>query len=142
MLFLSRPAHRFRWLATLIALGVSAAVSADSAHMSARALERAQAGGVELVANVGHGHVLVALHRDPEQRARIGNALGYALSGKRAAAYYNTEEFTIFDQHVFALAGDGCIQEGVTREAYAGALRRTITRRYPTDALLARVPRV
>jgi transketolase len=51
----------------------------------------------------------------------VGNAVGYALSGKRAAARYNTAEHTIFDHHVIALAGDGCLQEGVTREAVAFA---------------------
>ena len=47
----------------------------------------------------------------------IANAVGYALSGKRAAARYNTAEHTIFNHNVVALAGDGCIQEGVAREA-------------------------
>ena len=47
----------------------------------------------------------------------VGNAVGYALSGKRAAARYNTAEHTIFDHHVVALAGDGCLQEGVAQEA-------------------------
>ena len=51
----------------------------------------------------------------------IGNAVGYALSGKRAAAKFNTTDHTIFDQHVFALHGDGCLQEGVAREAIAFA---------------------
>ncbi len=51
----------------------------------------------------------------------IGNAVGYALSAKRAAAVYNTAEHTIFDQHVFALHGDGCLQEGVAKEAIAFA---------------------
>ena len=51
----------------------------------------------------------------------IGNAVGYALSAKRAAAVYNTPEHTIFDQHVFALHGDGCLQEGVAKEAIAFA---------------------
>ncbi|RME73310.1 MAG: transketolase, partial [Verrucomicrobia bacterium] len=38
---------------------------------------------------------------------------------------YNTPEHTIFDHHVVALAGDGCIQEGVAAEAsaLAGHLR-------------------
>ncbi|RME66626.1 MAG: transketolase, partial [Verrucomicrobia bacterium] len=49
----------------------------------------------------------------------IGNAVGMALSGKMAAAVYNTPEHTIFDHHVVALAGDGCIQEGVAAEASA-----------------------
>ena len=51
----------------------------------------------------------------------IANAAGYALSGKRAAAVFNTPDFTLFDHHVIALAGDGCLQEGVAREAIAFA---------------------
>lgn len=47
----------------------------------------------------------------------VANAVGYAISGKRAAARYNTAEHTIFNHHVVALAGDGCLQEGVAREA-------------------------
>ena len=49
----------------------------------------------------------------------IGNAVGYAVSAKMAAARFNTAEHTIFDQHVVALAGDGCMQEGVASEAAA-----------------------
>ena len=51
----------------------------------------------------------------------VGNAVGYAVSGKRAAARFNTPEHTIFDHHVIALLGDGCLQEGVAREAIAFA---------------------
>lgn len=51
----------------------------------------------------------------------IGNAVGYAVSGKMAAARFNTESHTIIDHHVFALAGDGCLQEGVSAEAAAFA---------------------
>jgi transketolase len=51
----------------------------------------------------------------------VGNAVGYALSAKMAAAKYNTDEHTIFDQTIFCLAGDGCLQEGVASEAIAFA---------------------
>ncbi len=51
----------------------------------------------------------------------LGNAVGYALSGRRAAARFNTPAHTIFDHHVIALAGDGCLQEGVAREAISFA---------------------
>lgn len=51
----------------------------------------------------------------------VGNAVGYAVSGKMAAAKFNTAEHTIFDHHVVALAGDGCLQEGVAAEAAAFA---------------------
>ncbi|MEO0413419.1 MAG: transketolase [Verrucomicrobiota bacterium] len=51
----------------------------------------------------------------------IGNAVGYALSGKMAAAKYNTADHEIINHSVVALAGDGCLQEGVAAEAIAFA---------------------
>jgi len=51
----------------------------------------------------------------------IGNAVGYAVAAKMAMARFNTPEHTIIDHHVVALAGDGCIQEGVAAEAVAFA---------------------
>jgi transketolase len=51
----------------------------------------------------------------------IANAVGYAVSGKMAQARFNTAEHVIFDNHVIALAGDGCMQEGVALEAIAFA---------------------
>ena len=51
----------------------------------------------------------------------VGNAVGYALSGKRAAALYNTAAHTLIDHHVIAILGDGCLQEGVAKEAIAFA---------------------
>ncbi|MFT5110675.1 MAG: transketolase [Verrucomicrobiales bacterium] len=47
----------------------------------------------------------------------VGNGVGYAMSGKMAAAKFNTPEHTLFDHHVIVLAGDGCLQEGVSAEA-------------------------
>ncbi len=51
----------------------------------------------------------------------VGNAVGYAVSAKMAAARFNTAEHAIFDHHIVALAGDGCLQEGVAYEAIAFA---------------------
>ncbi len=51
----------------------------------------------------------------------VGNGVGYAVSGKMAAARFNTDEHTLFDHHIFVLAGDGCLQEGVCHEAAAFA---------------------
>ncbi len=51
----------------------------------------------------------------------VGNAVGLALSGRMAAARYNTSAHRIFTQKVVALAGDGCLQEGVASEAAAFA---------------------
>jgi transketolase len=49
----------------------------------------------------------------------VSNAVGYAMSGKMAAAKFNTAEHSIFDNHIVCLAGDGCLQEGVAMEASA-----------------------
>ncbi len=49
----------------------------------------------------------------------VANAVGYAISAKMCEARFNTAEHSIFDHHVFALAGDGCLQEGVAQEASA-----------------------
>src|SRR6478752_4630679 len=51
----------------------------------------------------------------------VGNATGVAMAAKMAAAHFNTAEHKIFDQHVICLAGDGCLQEGVSAEASAFA---------------------
>ena len=51
----------------------------------------------------------------------VGNAVGIAMAAKMAAAHFNTSEHRIFDQHIFCLAGDGCMQEGVSSEASAFA---------------------
>ncbi|MEA3210006.1 MAG: transketolase [Chthoniobacter sp.] len=51
----------------------------------------------------------------------VANAVGYAISQKMAAAKFNTAAHTIFDNHIVALAGDGCMQEGVAMEAVAFA---------------------
>lgn len=51
----------------------------------------------------------------------VANAVGYAVSQKMAAAKYNTAAHTILDNHIVALAGDGCMQEGVAMEAIAFA---------------------
>ncbi|WP_309396427.1 transketolase [Cerasicoccus maritimus] len=52
----------------------------------------------------------------------VGNAVGYAVSGKMLQANFNTADAPILDYHVVCLAGDGCLQEGVSCEAsaYAG----------------------
>lgn len=51
----------------------------------------------------------------------VANAVGYAVSQKMAAAKFNTAAHTILDNHIVALAGDGCMQEGVAMEAIAFA---------------------
>lgn len=47
----------------------------------------------------------------------VANAVGLAMSQKMAAARFNTDDYKIFDNHVYCLAGDGCLQEGIAAEA-------------------------
>ncbi|MDR0715194.1 MAG: transketolase [Puniceicoccales bacterium] len=47
----------------------------------------------------------------------VGNAVGFAISGKKLEVMCNGDERKIFDYNVVCLCGDGCLQEGVTSEA-------------------------
>ena len=49
----------------------------------------------------------------------VSNAVGYAISAKMCEGRFNTPTHTIFDHHIFVLAGDGCLQEGVAQESSA-----------------------
>ena len=52
-----------------------------------------------------------------------GNIVGMAVAAKMAAAHFNTAEHQIFDHIVVGLAGDGCLQEGISQEAASFAGR-------------------
>jgi transketolase len=52
-----------------------------------------------------------------------GNIVGMAVAAKMAAAHFNTAEHKIFDHIVVGLAGDGCLQEGISQEAASFAGR-------------------
>ncbi|SCP05156.1 transketolase, putative [Plasmodium ovale] len=45
------------------------------------------------------------------------NAVGMAICAHNLAEKYNTEDYNIFDNYVYAICGDGCMQEGVFCEA-------------------------
>jgi transketolase len=49
----------------------------------------------------------------------VGNAVGHAIAAKMLAARFNTPDHVVFDHTIWALAGDGCLQEGVASEAAA-----------------------
>jgi transketolase len=55
----------------------------------------------------------------------VATSVGIALAGKWMAERYNQPNFTLFDYDVYALAGDGCMMEGISSEAasLAGHLR-------------------
>jgi len=47
----------------------------------------------------------------------VATSVGMAIAGKWMASYFNRPGFEMFDYDVYALAGDGCMMEGVSGEA-------------------------
>ncbi len=47
----------------------------------------------------------------------VANSVGMAIAGKWLADRYNRGGHTLFDYNVYALAGDGCMMEGISSEA-------------------------
>ena len=47
----------------------------------------------------------------------VATSVGMALAGRWMAQYFNRPDFDIVDYNVYALAGDGCMMEGVSGEA-------------------------
>ena len=55
----------------------------------------------------------------------VATSVGMAIAGRWLAERYNRDDMTVFDFDVYALAGDGCMMEGIASEAasLAGHLR-------------------
>jgi len=47
----------------------------------------------------------------------VATSVGMAIAGQWVAARYNRDGFPLFDFNVYALAGDGCMMEGISSEA-------------------------
>ncbi len=47
----------------------------------------------------------------------LANAVGMAIAQKYLASQFNKDGFPVFDYKIFTIAGDGCLQEGVSAEA-------------------------
>ena len=47
----------------------------------------------------------------------VSNSVGMAMAQRFMAQRYNKPGFALFDYHVYALCGDGCMMEGVSNEA-------------------------
>ncbi len=47
----------------------------------------------------------------------IANSVGMAIAQKYLAARYNRDDFGVFDYDIYTIAGDGCLQEGLSSEA-------------------------
>jgi transketolase len=47
----------------------------------------------------------------------ISNAVGMAIAEKYLAVYFNRDGFPVVDYRVYVIAGDGCLEEGISSEA-------------------------
>jgi transketolase len=47
----------------------------------------------------------------------VATSVGMAIAGDWLAARYNRDGFPLFDFDVYAVAGDGCMMEGISSEA-------------------------
>ena len=47
----------------------------------------------------------------------VATSVGMAIAGRWQAAYFNQPDFEMFNYRVYALAGDGCMMEGISSEA-------------------------
>jgi transketolase len=47
----------------------------------------------------------------------VATSVGMAIAGRWLASRYNVGDYTMFDFNVYALAGDGCMMEGISSEA-------------------------
>ena len=47
----------------------------------------------------------------------LASAVGMAIAQKHGAAYFNRPKQEIIDYHIYVIAGDGCLQEGISSEA-------------------------
>ncbi len=93
-------------------------------HLSGFAVSLEDVKNFRVLHSITPGHP--EFHETPGVEATTGplgqgvsNAVGYAISAKMCEGRFNTPTHTIFDHHVFVLAGDGCLQEGVAQEASA-----------------------
>jgi len=93
-------------------------------HLSGFAVSLEDVKNFRVLHSITPGHP--EFHETPGVEATTGplgqgvsNAVGYAISAKMCEGRFNTTTHTIFDHHIFVLAGDGCLQEGVAQESSA-----------------------
>ena len=55
----------------------------------------------------------------------LSNGVGLALATSHMAATFNRDGFSLIDNYVYVLCGDGCMQEGITSEVHSLGSRLT-----------------
>ena len=51
--------------------------------------------------------------------AGMGMAVGMAMAQAHMAATFNNEDYNVIDHYTFVLGGDGCMEEGISSEAFS-----------------------
>lgn len=51
--------------------------------------------------------------------AGMGMAVGMAMAQAHLAATFNTDDYKVIDHYTFVLGGDGCMEEGISSEAFS-----------------------
>ena len=47
----------------------------------------------------------------------VSNAVGMAIAESHLAALFNKPDFPVIDNYIYALCGDGCLEEGISHES-------------------------
>ena len=66
-----------------------------------------------------YGHTVGVEATTGPLSAGMGMAVGMAMAQAHMAATFNTEDYNIIDHYTFVLGGDGCMEEGISSEAFS-----------------------
>lgn len=66
-----------------------------------------------------YGHTVGVESTTGPLGAGMGMAVGMAMAQAHMAATFNTEDYNIIDHYTFVLGGDGCMEEGISSEAFS-----------------------
>lgn len=66
-----------------------------------------------------YGHTVGVAATTGPLGAGMGMAVGMAMAQAHMAATFNTEDYNIIDHYTFVLGGDGCMEEGISSEAFS-----------------------
>lgn len=66
-----------------------------------------------------YGHIVGVEATTGPLGAGMGMAVGMAMAQAHMAATFNTEDYNIIDHYTFVLGGDGCMEEGISSEAFS-----------------------